>query len=46
MTVSAASAQEALDGWLNTGDEVVTAFAVEERHVEDERGQICETEDA
>ncbi len=45
MTVEAPTAQDALDNWLNAGNEAVTAFSVEERDVLDAQGQPCSVED-
>lgn len=45
MTVEAESAQDALDAWLNSGNDAIQTFSVEEREVLDAQGELCEVED-
>lgn len=46
--VEADTAQEALERWLNEGQDAVSGrvyYEVKERHVEDADGNACETEE-
>lgn len=44
-TIEADNAQDALDRWLNAGEEVAKYVAVEEREVWDADGNPCEVEE-
>ena len=45
MTIEAPTPQDALDTWLNVGNEAITSFSVEDRDVLDSSGERCDVEE-